>query len=72
MGVVCGYLSLFTTLNTVAYTQFDKLKADMIDIRQQHITSRHGEEDEQDNAFAKCDLQAKINACIRHHQEIVE
>jgi hypothetical protein len=72
VGVLCGYLSLFTTLIAVAYTQFDKLKADMMDIRQQHITPRHGQEDEEDNAIANCDLQVKLNACIQHHQEIVE
>jgi hypothetical protein len=71
VGVLCGYLSLVTTLIAVAYTQFDKLKADMMDIRQQHITLRHGEEDVKVHTTAKCDLQVKLNACIRHHQEIL-
>jgi hypothetical protein len=57
---------------SVACSQFEKLKAAIVDIRQQHITSHHGLEDEHDNAIAKCDLQSKINACIRHHQEVME
>jgi len=35
------------------------------------MTSRHGQEDEHDNAIANCDLQAKLHACIRQHQEIM-
>jgi len=72
MGVICALLSVVTTLISVAYTQFDKLKAAILDIRQQHITPQHRQEDEQDNAIANCDLQAKLNACIGHHQDIVK
>jgi len=72
LGVACGYLSLVTTLISVAYTQMDKLKAATLDIRQQHITPRHRQEDEQVRTIASCDLQAKLNACIRHHHEILE
>jgi len=72
VGVLCGYLSLVTTLISVAYTQFDKLKTAILDIRQQHITPRHRQEDEQVHTIANCDLQAKLNACIRHHQNIIE
>jgi len=71
-GVICGYMSLVTTLIAVACSQFDKLKAAILDIRQQHITPHHPQEDEQDYTFAKCDLQDKLNACIRHHQNIIE
>jgi hypothetical protein len=54
----------------VACSQFDKVKAAILDIRQQHITPHRVQEDEYDDAIANCDLQAKLNACIRHHQEI--
>ena len=63
--------SLVTTLISVACSQFEKVKAVILDIRQQHMTSQHGPEDEYDNAIANCDLQVKINACIRHHQDIM-
>jgi hypothetical protein len=54
----------------VACSQFDKLKVAILDIRQQHIRPHEGQEDEQDHTIAKCELQAKLNVCIRHHQEI--
>ena len=72
VGVVCGYMSLVTTLISVACSQFEKLKAGILDTRLEHMTLRHGQEVEQDNAFANCDLQAKLNTCIRHHQDIIE
>ena len=54
----------------MACSQFDKLKAAILDIRQEHIRPQHGQEDEQAHTTANCDLQAKLNLCIRHHQEI--
>jgi len=68
VGVVCGYMSLVTTLISVACSQFEKLKMAILDIRQQHITSHSGQEDEKVDIIANCDLQAKLNACIRLHQ----
>jgi len=72
MGVVCGYMSLVTTLIAVTCTQFDKLNLAIQDITQQHITPRHRQEDEQVDINANCDLQAKLNACIRQHQNSAE
>ena len=71
-GVTYGYMSLVTTLIAVACSQFEKLKAAILDIRQQEITPHLRQEDEQDHTIANCDLQAKLNACIRHHQDIIE
>jgi hypothetical protein len=70
--IVFGYMSLVTTLIAVACSQFEKLKAAILDIRDRHITLHHRQEDENDNAIANCDLQAELNACIRHHQNITE
>jgi hypothetical protein len=72
VGVVCGYMSLVTTLIAVACSQFDKLKMAILDVRQQHITPHYRQEDEQDHTIVHCHLQAKLNACIRHHQIIIE
>ena len=69
---LCGYLSLVTTLTAVACSQFDKLKEAILHIRQQHLTPHHRHEDEQDHTIANCDLQVKLTACIRHHQNIIE
>ena len=63
---VSGYHS------AVACSQFDKLKLAILDIRQQHITPHHQQEDEQVHKTANSDLQAKLNACIRHHHDIIE
>jgi len=72
VGVVCVYVSLVTTLIAVACSQFDKLKMAILDIRQQQITPHHQQEDQQVHTIANCDLQAKLNACIRHHQNIIQ
>jgi hypothetical protein len=72
VALVCGYMSLVTTLIAVACSQFDKLKAAILDIRQQHIAPQHRQEDEQVDIIANCDLQAKLNACIRHHQNTIK
>ena len=71
LGVGCGYMSLVTTMIAVAFTQFDKLKAAILDIRQQHIAPQRGQENEQVRKIANCELQVKLNACIQHHQEII-
>ena len=72
VGVVCGYMSLVTTLIAVACSQFDKLKATILDVREKHITPRIWQEDGQDNSNAKRDLQSNLNVCIRHHQDIIK
>jgi len=72
VGVVCGYMSLVTTLIAVACSQFDKLKAAILDIRQEHITPQDRQEYEHSHSIANCVLQAKLNACIQHHQNIIK
>jgi hypothetical protein len=71
-GVLCGYMFLVTTLNAVACSQVDKLKAAILDVRRKHITPHFGQEDGQDHETANCDLLPNLNACIRHHQDIIE
>jgi hypothetical protein len=71
ISIVCGYVSLVTTLIAVACSQFQKLKVAILDIRQQHITHNHGLEDKQVHKAANCNLLKKLNACIRHHQNII-
>jgi hypothetical protein len=56
----------------VACTQIEKLKAAILDIRQEHITPHHAQEDEQDHTVGNLALQAKLKACIQHHQKIIE
>jgi hypothetical protein len=65
------YWCLKTILISVACAQFEKVKAAILDIRQLHITPHHVREEEQVHKIAKCNLQEKLNACIRHHQQII-
>jgi hypothetical protein len=64
-------MCLCTTLIAVACAHFEKLTSAILDIRQQHITPHHEQEDGQVHEIASYDLQAKLNACIHHHQEIM-
>jgi hypothetical protein len=46
MGVTLGYPPLVTTLIAMACVQLENLKAAVLEIRQQHISRHHGQEDE--------------------------
>jgi len=72
VGIACGFMSLATTLIAVACSQFDKLKAAILDIREENMKPHYGKEDGQDNAISICNLQARLNGCIRHHQGLME
>jgi hypothetical protein len=65
-------MSLVTTLIAVASSQFDKLKAAILDIRQENITPQRGQGYGHDKAIANCIVQAKLNVCIRHHQGVMQ
>jgi hypothetical protein len=64
-------MSLCTTLIVVACNQFDKLKAAILNIRQQHITVQQRQEDKEVHKIAIYELRAKLNVCIQHHQDII-
>jgi hypothetical protein len=72
VGLTIGFPYLNTVLIAVTCAQFQKLKATISDIRQHHITLHHVQEDKQVHKIADYNLQGKLNACIRHHQEIME
>ena len=71
MGMAYGFPCLCITLNSVACSQFQKLKAAILGIGQEHITQPIGQEDEIFRKTANCILQDELNMCIRHHQEIM-
>jgi len=64
-------MSLVTTLTAVACSQFDKLRAVILDIRQENVTLQLGQEDGHGNPIPICILQSKLNVCIRLHQDIM-
>jgi hypothetical protein len=69
-GIAYGFVPLTITLIAVACSQFEKLRAALLDIRQKHVTTDSEQDDGQvDEAYR--DMQDKLNACIRHHQKIV-
>jgi hypothetical protein len=81
IGNICfGFQSLYATLVSVAGSQWEKLKAALLDIRQTCGTSLQdcgGETDEGEAAGQKNThseqfhhMQQQLNNCIRHHQEI--
>jgi hypothetical protein len=72
LGLLFGFPYLNTILIAVACAQFQKLKAAILDIRQQHITPHHVQEDKQVYKIGKYNLEGKLNECIRHHQEIIK
>jgi hypothetical protein len=72
LGLVVGFACLNTIFIAVACAQFQKLKVAILDIRQQYITPHHVQEEKQVHKTSKCNLQEKLNAYIRHHQEIME
>jgi len=72
MSLVYVFPCLNTVLIAVACAQLQKVKLAILDIRQQHITPHHVPKDETFHKIAKCNLQGNLNACIRHHQEIIE
>jgi hypothetical protein len=71
VGITYGFVSLDASLIAVACTQFDKLKAAISNISQEQIMLHHGQEDENVHTIPNSSLQAKLNACIRHHQKIM-
>jgi len=68
LGITYGYLSLVTTMISVACAQFDKLNAAILNIKEEAITPLQNEEV---HTFANCNLHAKLSACIRLHQDII-
>ena len=72
IALLGGFLSLYTILVAVACAQFEKMNAAILDIRQQSTTPHHMQENEQVHATEYCNMQAKLNACVRHHNEIME
>jgi hypothetical protein len=71
LGITFGFPSLVAILITMACAQLEKLKSTMFHIRQEHNSAHDGQEQEQVYKIAKCKLQAKLNACIQHHQQII-
>ena len=55
----------------VGCAQIQKLNAALLDMKQEYINPHRRQEYAEDYKIAKRNLQAKLNACVRHHQEIM-
>jgi hypothetical protein len=73
--------SFYGSLVCVACSQLEKLRANLLDIRQKHDTSEQdsvAETDREEGGQAQtsqevfCRMQEQLNDCIRHHQLIIE
>jgi hypothetical protein len=74
-------LGLYASIMAITCGQLEKLRANLLDIRQEHDTSAqdsgaetHREEEEtqvhtSEEVFRR--MQEQLNSCIRHHQEII-
>ena len=66
-----GFLSLCTTLIAVGCAQIQKLNAALLDTRYEYVRPHRRRKYAEEYKIAKRKLQTKLNACIRHHQEIM-
>jgi len=71
VGIHFGFLSLCIILMAVGCAQIQKLIAAILDMKQEYIKPHRRQEYAEDYKTAKRNLQTKLNACIRHHQEIM-
>jgi hypothetical protein len=77
-----AFISLYATLVCIACSQLEKLRANLLDIRQQPNTyeedsgaetDREEEETQAHNSEELfCRMQGQLNDCVRHHQLILE
>jgi hypothetical protein len=77
-----AFISLYATLVCIACSQLEKLRVNLLDIRQKPDTlekdSGAGTDREEEETQAQTSeevflrMQRQLNACIRHHQQILE
>jgi hypothetical protein len=77
-----AFISLYATLVCIACSQLEKLRANLLDIRQKPNTyvedsdAEPDREEEETQAHTSQEvfhrMQKQLNACVRHHQLILE
>jgi hypothetical protein len=77
-----GLPSLYGTMVCIACSQLEKLRANLLDIRQKLDTLEHDSgaetdrEEEETQAHVSQEvfrrMQKQLNACVRHHQLIIK
>jgi uncharacterized protein YnzC (UPF0291/DUF896 family) len=56
----------------VACSQLEKLRMNLLNIRQRQKSLSEAEKDEKQEYIYISDMQAQLKACIRHHQQILQ
>jgi hypothetical protein len=80
MVMFFGLWGLYATLVCVACSQLEKLRANLLDIRQKHVTSEQdsgaetgreegGQVQTPQEVF--CHMHKQLDDCVRHHQLIL-
>ncbi|PNF24012.1 hypothetical protein B7P43_G08632 [Cryptotermes secundus] len=76
--ILIGFPLLYATLVMVACTQLQKLRTDLLDIKQEMVPSGAdsgsdgGEEPVSRSKDGFCRMQMQLNECVRHHQAILQ
>jgi hypothetical protein len=78
---IFGFNVLYATFTCIACSQLEKLRANLLAIRQRHVTSEQDSNAETDLEEGQGlvnipqevfhHMQEQLNDCIRHHQEIM-
>jgi hypothetical protein len=78
--MLLGFNGLYATLVCIACGQLQKLRTNLLDIRQTHDTEQQNSVAETDQEEERqvhtsqqvyCDMQKQLNDCVRHHQQIL-
>jgi hypothetical protein len=83
---IFGFLGLYATLVCIACSQLEKLRDNLLDIQQKHVTSEQdsdaesdveegqgqGQEQVETSQEVFSHMQKQLNDCICHHQEILK
>jgi hypothetical protein len=78
--MLLGFNGLYATLVCIACSQLEKLRANLLDIRQKPDTSEQdsgAESDREEETQVHTSqemfrrMQRQLNECVRHHQEIL-
>ncbi|XP_023716989.1 uncharacterized protein LOC111869582 isoform X3 [Cryptotermes secundus] len=78
LTIFCGFQLLYATLIMVACSQLQKLRTNLLDIKQKLVPSgadsgSDGEEEPVSRSEDRfCRMQTQLNECVRHHQAILQ
>ncbi|PNF24039.1 hypothetical protein B7P43_G08627 [Cryptotermes secundus] len=73
MSITFGFPLLYATLVMVACSQLQKLRTNLLDIKQERVPSgaESGSDGGEEPGSQFCRMQTQLNECVRHHQAIL-